>query len=93
MIVDPEKTTPTPPGQPESRTADWRKVVARYQGSHVGRSVFQLVTTLGLLVVTLVAMHRMLHVETWITIVLIIPAAGFIIRTFIIRGRNSRNIF
>jgi omega-6 fatty acid desaturase (delta-12 desaturase) len=90
---DPEKTTSTPPGKPEGRATDWRKVVARYQGSHVGRSIFQLVTTLGLLVVTLVAMHRMLHVETWVTIVLIIPAAGFIIRTFIIMHDCSHGSF
>jgi len=93
MIVDPEKTTSIPPTKPESRTPDWRKVVARYQGSHVGRSIFQLVTTLGLLVVTLVAMHRMLHVETRVTTSMIIPAAGFIIRTFIIMHDCSHGSF
>jgi omega-6 fatty acid desaturase (delta-12 desaturase) len=95
MNAEPDKLTPDlqKTEQPKTPVSDWRKVVARYQGSHVGRSLFQLVTTLGLLVVTLVAMHRMLHVETWVTIVLIIPAAGFIIRTFIIMHDCSHGSF
>ncbi len=93
MNAEPVKTESELPERPESVVSDWRKVVARYQGSSVARSLFQLVTTLGLLVVTLVAMHRMLHVETWVTIALIIPAAGFIIRTFIIMHDCSHGSF
>jgi acyl-lipid omega-6 desaturase (Delta-12 desaturase) len=93
MNAEPEQVKSELPGRTESPVSDWRKVVARYQGSHVGRSLFQLVTTLGLLVLTLVAMHRMLHVETWLTIVLILPAAGFIIRTFIIMHDCSHGSF
>ncbi len=93
MSAEPEKVNDEVPGRPESRASDWRKVVARYQGSHVGRSLFQLVTTLGLLVVTLVAMHRMLHVAPLVTIALILPAAGFIIRTFIIMHDCSHGSF
>jgi omega-6 fatty acid desaturase (delta-12 desaturase) len=81
------------PERPESLVSDWRKIVARYQGSHVGRSLFQLVTTLGLLVVTLVAMNLTLHTHTWVTIALIIPAAGFIVRTFIIMHDCSHGSF
>src|ERR1035437_4201488 len=93
MSAEPEKVNDEVPGRPESRGSDWRKVVARYQGSRVGRSLFQLVTTLGLLVVTLVAMHRMLHAAPLVTIVLILPAAGFIIRTFIIMHDCSHGSF
>jgi len=93
MSAEPEKVNDEVPGRPESRGSDWRKVVARYQGSRVGRSLFQLVTTLGLLVVTLVAMHRMLHVAPLVTIALILPAAGFIIRTFIIMHDCSHGSF
>ena len=64
MSAEPGRVAEDLPGRPESMVSDWRKVVARYQGSHVGRSLFQLVTTLGLLVVTLVAMHRMLTRRT-----------------------------
>src|ERR1019366_8200223 len=93
MSAEPEKVNDEVPERSESRATDWRKVVARYQGSHVGRPLFQLVTTLGLLVVTLVAMHRMLHVAPLVTIALILPAAGFIIRTFIIMHDCSHGSF
>jgi omega-6 fatty acid desaturase (delta-12 desaturase) len=93
MSAEPEMTINEVPEQTESRVSDWRKVVARYQGSHVGRSLFQLVTTLGLLVVTLAVMHRMLHVAPWVTALLVIPAAGFIIRTFIIMHDCSHGSF
>jgi omega-6 fatty acid desaturase (delta-12 desaturase) len=93
MSAENEKPSKDLPERPEPRVSDWRKVVARYQGSHVGRSLFQLVTTLGLLVVTLVAMHRMLHVAPWVTALLVLPAAGFIIRTFIIMHDCSHGSF
>jgi omega-6 fatty acid desaturase (delta-12 desaturase) len=90
-----EPGTPTSDRQDplEPRAPDWRKVVARYQGSDVARSLFQLVTTLGLLVVTLIAMHRMLHVAPWVPLLLVVPAAGFIIRTFIIMHDCSHGSF
>jgi omega-6 fatty acid desaturase (delta-12 desaturase) len=93
MSAEPEVSIDELPERPESRVSDWRKVIARYQGSHVGRSLFQLVTTLGLLVVTLVVMHRMLHVAPWVDALLVLPAAGFIIRTFIIMHDCSHGSF
>ena len=93
MTAEPEKVIAQLPERPESPRSDWRKVVARYQGSSVARSLFQLVTTLGLLVGTLVAMHLMLHVATWVTVLLVLPAAGFIIRTFIIMHDCSHGSF
>ena len=93
MKADSEKKTAGPADRSESRTPDWKTVIARYQGSHVGRSLFQLVTTLGLLVVTLVAMHRMLHVAWWVPMLLVLPAAGFIVRTFIIMHDCSHGSF
>ncbi len=93
MKTESEKQNADLPGRPEPVVSDWRKIIARYQGSHVGRSLFQLVTTLGLLVITLVVMHRMLHVAPWVTIVLILPAAGFIVRTFIIMHDCSHGSF
>jgi omega-6 fatty acid desaturase (delta-12 desaturase) len=87
------KTTPESPGRPETLVPDWRRVVARYQGSHVGRSLLQLVTSVGLLVVTLVAMQRMLHVAWWVPMLLVLPAAGFIVRTFIVMHDCSHGSF
>lgn len=93
MMADSGKTTSTPAGRPEGKVSDWKSVIARYQGSHVGRSLFQLVTTLGLLVVTLVVMQRLLHVAWWVPMLLVLPAAGFIVRTFIIMHDCSHGSF
>jgi acyl-lipid omega-6 desaturase (Delta-12 desaturase) len=68
----------------QDRFTDWRAVVARYQGSDVRRSLFQLVSTLLLLGGTLTAMHFTLGRASWVTVLLMLPAAGFLIRTFII---------
>jgi omega-6 fatty acid desaturase (delta-12 desaturase) len=79
--------------QTETPQTDWRKIVARYQGSSVGRSIFQLVTTLGLLVGVLFLMHKTQHFSIWLTLALAIPAAGLVIRTFIIMHDCSHGSF
>src|ERR1035437_3858665 len=93
MSAEQGRSTLEQPVRPEPAVSDWRKVVARYQGSNVARSLFQLVTTLGLLVVTLVAMYKLLHVAPWATALLALPAAGFFIRTFIIMHDCSHGSF
>ena len=79
-----EQGAPGTPAPKQERAADWRAIVARYQGSDVRRSLFQLITTLLLLCGTLTAMHYTLGHATWVTVLLMLPAAGFLIRTFII---------
>ncbi len=93
MNTEPLNVKTDPNERPETPHSDWRKIVARYQGSSVGRSLFQLVTTLGLLVGTLVIMHKTLHAAPWVTLLLVIPAAGFVIRTFIIMHDCSHGSF
>ena len=93
MDAERGKVVSEAPGRAETFVSDWRKVVARYQGSNVGRSLLQLVTTLGLLVVTLLVMHRTLHTAPWVTALLVLPAAGFIVRTFIIMHDCSHGSF
>ena len=79
-----EQGAPGIPAPKPERGADWRAVVARYQGSDVRKSLFQLITTLALLCGTLTAMHFTLARAPWVTVLLMLPAAGFLIRTFII---------
>ncbi|HMA25413.1 MAG TPA: fatty acid desaturase, partial [Gemmatimonadaceae bacterium] len=63
---------------------DWRRVVEPYVGPDTRRATFQLVTTLGLLLLALTAMTIALH-RSMIPIValLALPAAGLLVRTFI----------
>ena len=69
----------------ESRAkTEWRAVVARYQGSDVSRSIMQMVTTLLPLAAMLYVMSLSLALPYWITLLLALPTAGLLVRTFII---------
>lgn len=62
----------------------WREIVARYQTPSIKPAVWQLASTLTLLITTCILMYFSLRVSYWLTLLLALPAAGFTIRTFII---------
>ena len=62
----------------------WRAIVARYQGSSVGRAYLQMATTLIPLGLCLWAMYASLALPYIVTLLLAVPTAGFLVRTFII---------
>ena len=62
----------------------WRTVVAKYQRSDTGRSIWQIVNSFGPYFVLLVLMYFSMDYSYWITLALALPAAGFQVRTFII---------
>jgi omega-6 fatty acid desaturase (delta-12 desaturase) len=68
----------------EARSTDWKPIVARYQRSDIKRSVAQVFTTLLPLAVVFYVMYRSLAFPYWVTLLLALPAAGFLVRTFII---------
>jgi omega-6 fatty acid desaturase (delta-12 desaturase) len=70
--------------QGESAPTDWRKAVAPYVGADTNRALFQLVTTLGLLAISLVLVHRALDWSVPVAVLLLFPTAGLMVRTFII---------
>ena len=63
---------------------DWRKVVARYQQSNPARSITQVATTLIPLAAMFYLMFRSLAFPYWTTLLLALPTAGLLVRTFII---------
>ena len=65
-------------------TSDWKDIVARYQKPTLGRSVWQIVNTLVPYAFLWYLMYRSLAVSYWLTVPLVILAAGFMVRTFII---------
>jgi acyl-lipid omega-6 desaturase (Delta-12 desaturase) len=69
---------------PAPRTQNWGAIVSRYQKTVVWKAVFQLSTTLGLLGVAFYVMYRSLALPYIVTLLLAIPAAGLLVRTFII---------
>ena len=66
-------------GQP-----NWRQAVAGFQHADRRRSVWQLANTLIPYLALWVLMVLSLRVSYWLTLALAIPAAGFLVRTFII---------
>lgn len=62
----------------------WRAIIAKYQRPSDLRAVAQLATTLIPLGVTFWLMHRWLDWSYAIVLALALPAAGFLVRTFVI---------
>ena len=70
----------------EHRQADqWRRIVAPYRGGDTRRSVLQLATTAGIFAALWVAMLWSLEVSYALTLLLAVPAGGFLMRLFIIQ--------
>jgi len=62
----------------------WQKVVARYQTPDTRRSLWQMFNSLVPYFLLWYLMLLSLRISYWLTLALAIPAAGFMIRTFII---------
>ncbi|HTE45575.1 MAG TPA: fatty acid desaturase [Gemmatimonadaceae bacterium] len=73
--------------------SDWRAIVSQYQRSSVARAVTQLVTTLVPLAAVFYLMYLSLALPVWTTLLLALPAAGLLIRTFIIMHDCSHGSF
>jgi len=63
--------------------ADWRRAVEPFIGPDARRASFQLVTTLGLLMVLVSAIHIALQWSTIAAVALAVPTAGLLVRVFI----------
>jgi acyl-lipid omega-6 desaturase (Delta-12 desaturase) len=68
--------------EPELLT--WQQVIARHQHPSISRSLWQVVNTLAPYLAFWVLMVLSLRVSYWLTLLLAVPAAGFMIRTFIL---------
>ena len=62
----------------------WRKVVAKYEKPSRARSLQQIANTIIPYFALLCVMYLSLDVSYWITLGFSIPAAGFLIRNFIV---------
>ena len=81
MSDAPAKATPAPR---RFEASEWRAIIARYTGSDVVRSLTQAVVTLGLLVLAVGVGYWAMGRAWWLTVLMIFPIAGLLIRTFII---------
>jgi omega-6 fatty acid desaturase (delta-12 desaturase) len=63
----------------------WQKIMKEYQQPDVKISVWQIINSVGGLLLCWVLMYFSLRVGYWLTLLLSIPAAGFVVRIFIIQ--------
>lgn len=73
------------PSDKVNRQSDWKKIVKPYQSADTRKSVWQLVNTFGLLFIGWILAYFSLSVGYWLTLLIIIPTAGFLMRLFIIQ--------
>lgn len=68
----------------EELRSSWRQIVAKYRNPDVRRSLIQVVNSLIPYTVFYILMILSLKVSYWSTLLLALPTAGFMVRTFII---------
>lgn len=74
--------SPTPSRLPDPQRLP--AVLARYREPVVASSVAEIAVTLGPFVALWVAMWALMHVSYWLSLALAAPAAGFMVRLFMI---------
>jgi omega-6 fatty acid desaturase (delta-12 desaturase) len=65
--------------------SNWSRILARYRNPSAARSLVEIAITLGPFVVLWAATWLGLYFGYWISLVLAIPAAGFLVRLFMIQ--------
>jgi acyl-lipid omega-6 desaturase (Delta-12 desaturase) len=80
-------------GDAAVENASWREVVARYQNTEVSRAFLQLAVTLLPLAAGFALMVASLSLPYWVTLLIAIPTAGFLVRTFIIMHDCAHSSF
>ena len=75
---------PSPVIAPLTLPPDWRKAIARYQNPQTARSLWQVATSLLPYLALWGLMALSVQFSYWLTLLLAVPTAGFMVRTFIV---------
>jgi omega-6 fatty acid desaturase (delta-12 desaturase) len=75
---------PAPADDAEAGQPYWRASVARHEQASLRHSFVDVATSVFPYLALTVAMYLALQVSVWITLALAIPAAGFLLRTFVV---------
>ena len=67
-----------------SQAPSWRALLAPYAQPHLRRSLFDISTSLVPYLGLLVAMYALFDVTYWLVLAASVPAAGFLVRTYIV---------
>jgi omega-6 fatty acid desaturase (delta-12 desaturase) len=71
-------------GRPQVTVAEWKAIVVKFQKPSVWRATWQLVNTLGGYALVWGLMYWSLSISYWLTVPLVLLAAGLLVRVFII---------
>ncbi|HXR28473.1 MAG TPA: fatty acid desaturase [Solirubrobacteraceae bacterium] len=82
-----------PTGTSDPSQISWARVLAPYARPHLGRSALDLATSVLPYLVLSVLMYMSLSVSYLLTLVIAIPTAGFLVRTFILFHDCSHGSF
>ena len=63
----------------------WLKILSAYRKPHVGRSTLELVVTLLAFALLWAATWASIHFGYWLGLILVLPAAGFLLRLFMLQ--------
>jgi omega-6 fatty acid desaturase (delta-12 desaturase) len=78
------QTTLAPPPAPPSTTPEWKTALRPYARPDVRLSILDLLTSVVPYVLGFVAMYLLLDVSYALTLLVAIPTAGFLLRTYIV---------
>jgi len=73
------------PSRAQSDYAGWQSIVREYQKPDLRKGLLQIANSFGGLLATAALMYLALGVGYWLTLLLAVPAAGFLVRIFIIQ--------
>ncbi len=71
----------------------WQKIVTKYQQPDIRKSRWQVANSFGGILLCWVLMYYSLSVGYWLTLLLAFPAAGFVVRIFIIQHDAGHGSF
>src|SRR5690349_1519458 len=76
-----------------SEARGWTQILARYRAPSPSRSIIELVITAGPLILLWVLMWATLNLGYWVCLLLAVPAAGFLVRLFMIQHDCGHGAF
>ncbi|HEX4467565.1 MAG TPA: hypothetical protein VH025_10290, partial [Solirubrobacteraceae bacterium] len=79
-----EATQAATAAEPGARRAYWREDLAPYAQAHMGRSLRELATSVLPYLGLSVLMYECLSISYLLVLAIAVPAAGFLVRTFIL---------
>jgi omega-6 fatty acid desaturase (delta-12 desaturase) len=91
VILNSKKILPLAPVVPDAR--GWTHILARYRAPSLARSVIELLITVGPLVLLWSLMWVTLDRGYWFCLLLAVPAAGFLVRLFMIQHDCGHGAF